>query len=181
MNENRRPYMIPLRVAAVLLVLSLMTTSFVSGRYARYTTSDSGAASARIAAYVFDVRDNEGHMVTLTQIQNPGDDEDFSFSIANYRGNEGNKVVSEVAEDFVMNIKLLSSLPLTITMTGNGKTVVLSGVSGETGDEHSFAASVASDVTYTLTVDWPETENDIEYSRAGIAALFLTVNAQQAD
>lgn len=177
MNENRKTYLIPLRVAAVLLVLIMLTTSLITGRYARYTSSGSGMDSARIAAYVFDVRDTAGHILDLTEIQKPGDHEDVTFVVSNHRGD----VVSEVEETYVLTIQMQSSLPLTCTLTGGNKTITLTDMGGTGTDTNTFEAAVKSDVTYTLQVDWDENETDIEYSRAGIAALVLNVNAQQVD
>ena len=179
MNGNRKPHIFVLRAAAVLLVLVLLTTSVVSERYARYVSTASGGDRARIAAYVFDVNDTEGHIIDLTEIRKPGDNKSFQFTVDNYR----NDVVSEVAEKYVLTIELQSSLPLTCTLTGGNETIMLTGVGGTGSATNSFEAAVQSDEAYTLRVDWDKNENgtDIEYSRAGIAVVVLTVNAQQVD
>ena len=51
MNQNTKLHTLVLRIAAVLLVLVMLSTSIVAGRYARYTTSASGYDSARIARF----------------------------------------------------------------------------------------------------------------------------------
>ena len=47
--KNRSNYM--LRIASVLLVLVLFSTSIVTGRLARYVTTDSGSDSSRVAVF----------------------------------------------------------------------------------------------------------------------------------
>ena len=51
MTENRKAHVIVLRAAAVLLILVMLSTSMVAGRYARYTSSASGNDSARVAKF----------------------------------------------------------------------------------------------------------------------------------
>jgi len=49
MKKNRM-----MRLASVLLVLTLLSTSVISGTFAKYTTSASGSDSARVAYWGFD-------------------------------------------------------------------------------------------------------------------------------
>lgn len=51
MTENRRSPMIALRIAAVLLVLVMLSTSIVAGRYARHTSTASGSDGGRVARF----------------------------------------------------------------------------------------------------------------------------------
>lgn len=179
MNENRKPHVTALRTAAVLLVLVLLSISVVSGRYARYVSSDMSKDTARIAAYVFDVKDTIGHYLDLTEIQKPGDSVTYQFTVTNHNGS-----TSEVAEEYVLTMELRGSLPLVCGLSG-GDTIVLDGMNTDvissTGNIHTFQASVASEVQYVLTVSWPEEENDVRYSRAGFSELVLTIAAQQVD
>ncbi|MBR4289275.1 MAG: hypothetical protein IKT52_01390 [Oscillospiraceae bacterium] len=50
MKKNRM-----MRLASVLLVLTLLTTSVISGTFAKYTTTDSASDSARVAKWGIDV------------------------------------------------------------------------------------------------------------------------------
>jgi len=47
-----------MRLASVLLVLTLLSTSVISGTFAKYTTSDSSEDSARVAKWGFEATDN---------------------------------------------------------------------------------------------------------------------------
>ena len=47
-----------MRLAAILLVCVLMTTSVISGTFAKYTTSDSAFDSARVATWGFEGDEN---------------------------------------------------------------------------------------------------------------------------
>lgn len=53
MKKNRM-----MRLASILLVLVLMTSSVVGGTFAKYTTSDSGTDTARVAKWGFEATDN---------------------------------------------------------------------------------------------------------------------------
>ena len=66
MNENRKPHAIVLRAAAVLLILVLFTTSIVSGRYARYTSSATGHDSARVAKFRVTEEGIDGQMIKVS-------------------------------------------------------------------------------------------------------------------
>lgn len=81
MNENRKLHAVVLRIAAVLLVLVMLSTSMVAGRYARYTTTASGYDAARIARFsvtesgdlrqTFKVKVSPGEAVPITvQLKN---------------------------------------------------------------------------------------------------------------
>ena len=53
MKKNRM-----MRLASVLLVLTLLSTSVISGTFAKYTTSDSSYDSARVAKWGFEATDS---------------------------------------------------------------------------------------------------------------------------
>ena len=53
MKKNRM-----MRLASILLVCVLLTTSVISGTFAKYTTSDSGTDTARVAKWGFEANDN---------------------------------------------------------------------------------------------------------------------------
>lgn len=179
MTENRKAHVIVLRVAAVLLILVMLSTSMVAGRYARYVSSADAEDKAHVAAFVFDVNDTVGHYINLTNIRKPGDSAIYQFSITNHNGK-----TSEVSESYSLIMELRGSLPLICNLAG-GDNIVLdgknTGVASQAGSQHTLAASVESNVDYVLTVTWPEEENDIEYSRAGLSELVLTILAQQVD
>jgi len=172
-----------LRLATVLTVLVLVTTSMVTGRFARYTSGDSAKDSARVAGYVLDIHDTQAHYLNLTGIQKPGDSETYRFTVRNHNGT----FTSEVDEEFFLSLELRGSLPLVCSLSGedvinlNAESIAENGLVAGSGSVHTFAAAVQSGKSYTLTVTWPSEENDIQYSRAGIAQLVLSVAAQQVD
>lgn len=180
-QENKHPLRM-MRLAAVLLVLVLLSTSIVCGRYARYASSDTAVDSARIAAFVFDVNE-ENHYLDISAIQQPGDTQTYRFTVRNHSGS----VTSEVDEEFFLTMELRGSLPLVCTLTGgddlavHAKEMDATGLDADTGRKHVFAAAVQQNVQYELTVTWPAEEKNVIYSRAGLAELCLSVAAQQID
>lgn len=183
MQYNQKRPVHPLRMAAVLLLLVLISTSIVSGRFARYVSSDSAEHSARIAAYVFDISDTGNHYLDISGIRQPGDSATYHFTVRNHNGS----ATSEVNEEFILSLELQGSLPLVCTLTRgdsislNAQNMDATGLVTGTGSVHGFTAAVQSGVEYELTVSWPENETDIRYSRAGLAQLALNVAAQQVD
>jgi len=183
MNNNQHRPIHTLRIAAVLLVLVLISTCAVSGRFARYVSSGSSQESARIAAYVFDIHDTQAHYLDISGIQKPGDSATYHFTVRNHNGS----TTSEVDEEFFLSLELQGSLPLVCqlsegdVMSLDAKSMDAAGLVTNSGRIHDFSAAVQAGVDYVLTVNWPETETDIRYSRAGLAQLVLTIAAQQVD
>ena len=181
-QKNKHPLGM-MRLAAVLLVLVLLSTSIVCGRYARYVSSDEAVDSARIAAFVFDVNETENHYLDISTIQTPGDSKTCKFTVRNHSGG----VTSEVDEEYFLTLELWGSLPLVCTLTGadgltvDAKEMDATGLDMDTGSKHIFTAAVQQGMDYVLTVSWDDNEKDVAYSRAGLAELCLSVAAQQID
>ena len=51
MRNHQMPHIFVLRLAAVLLILVMLSTSMLAGRYARYVSTGSGSDSARVARF----------------------------------------------------------------------------------------------------------------------------------
>lgn len=167
-----------LRSAAVLLLLVLISTSIVSGRYARYASAASSQDGARIAAYVFDLHDTSGQYIDISDITKPGDSVTYSFTVTN----KNDTWVSEVSENYQITMELRGSLPLSCQLSGNGETLTATGVyQVKSGTEYNFQASTETAHSYTLTVLWPAEQNDLKYANAGLAELVLYVRAEQVD
>ena len=81
MTENRKAHVIVLRAAAVLLILVMLSTSMVAGRYARYTSSASGNDSARVAK--FRVTESGDLKTTFIVKISPGKSVDKTITVAN--------------------------------------------------------------------------------------------------
>ena len=166
-----------MQLAAVLLILVLLTTCLVTGRFARYVSSDSQTDSARIAAYVFRVEDNQKHFLDISSIQKPGDVIIYKFTVTNKSGS----VISEVSEEFYMSMELRGSLPLNVSVVCGDEKLALEANEAVTGATHVYQAAVETNRVYTMTVSWPGEENDISYSWAGLSQLALNIHAQQID
>lgn len=161
------PSILP-RLLAVLLFLVLMTSSMVSGRYARYVTEVSGQDDARVANFRItqDVRHNaqtwsETMMLDLV----PGEDVTITFKVVND---------SEVA---VQNI---------VTLTNTTGNIPLMFQIGETTKQEGSVSGSdvmepgASEQTYTATVSMPEGEDALPY--IGMVDLItLTLVSEQID
>ena len=105
MKKNRM-----MRLASVLLVLCLLTTSVISGTFAKYTSTSSGSDVARVAKWSIKVEDTEIGVAGDTSVA-------FNlFSTINDTGNtaaeadvatkEGEKIIAPgTAGSFVIDIK----------------------------------------------------------------------------
>lgn len=89
MKKNRM-----MRLASILLVCVLMTTSVISGTFAKYTTSDTGTDSARVAKWGFEATDSSivlddlfksaynGTVNSTEDVVAPGTENSVKFSFA---------------------------------------------------------------------------------------------------
>jgi len=179
-KTNKQKVNIPLRAAAVLLCLALVTACMTSGLYARYAATTSGSDSARVAAFVFDVNDTSAHFLDVSEVNAPGKSQTFQFEVRN----DNTSRISEVTEEYKLHIELHGSLPLTVEVTAddNAKLDLTESASQvlESG-VRSFLAGEAQKNTYTMTVTWPENENDLQYANAGLSEIVLRVSAWQVD
>lgn len=175
-EKNSSP--VVLRLAAVLMILVLLTTGVVSGRYARYVTTASHSDSARVAAFVFDVTEQGlGWQLNLDSLQKPGDQQSFSFKVTN--ATEAGKI-SEVSIGYTVTAKAEGSIPVTITIKKADEQKLVFDCTGNASDSFrgvAFEAAVAEEHNYILTVEWPEEKNGIEYAE-GNRALVLTVSVK---
>lgn len=190
-RSNGRKKNTMLRAAGVLFALVLATTWMTTGLLARYVVTASGTDEARVAAFVFRVKDKETSktiQVSLNEVKAPGDQAVYTFEVTNVDGK-----TCEVAQEYDVTMTLDGSLPLKCTLvrdsgSKNGAaaqsvdalaagTTMPATTTAITGD---FAAAEASTDTYTLTVEWPQTANDPMYAY-GAAALELTVRSEQID
>ena len=178
MNENRKIHGIVLRAAAVLLVMVLLTTGVVSGRYARYVTTVSDSDSARVAAFVFDVTEKElGWQLNLDSLKKPGDHQSFAFTVTN--ATEAGRI-SEVSIGYTITAKAEGSIPVTITIKEAEEQKLVFDCTGNAAGSFegvAFEAAVAAEHNYILTVEWPEEKNGIEYAE-GNRALVLTISVK---
>lgn len=174
-------------LASVLLCLVMMSSCLVAGMLAKYTTSDSGSETARVAKFAFSVSDTDAshQIIDLSEIQKPGDSKTYDFSVSSK---------SEVAVSYDITLMLNGNMPLTCTVTknesGGSSTNVLSATMPDSGDGTSQTKTGAGTLpsswtgsdSFTLTVVWPSSKNNIAYASAGSAAeVKLIVTGKQVD
>jgi len=151
----------------ILLCLLVLTTPVALELYARYTTADSVFRKARIAAYVFHVREEaqeQEQFLDLSDIQNPGDTKIYSFTVSNDNGS----TVSEVAQAYTVSLELSGGLPLLCTITDGNETQTINAAEDALPWSVEMSGSLAPAVeethTYTVSVEWPEEYNSSRYA-----------------
>ena len=195
MEKKRNLSSLIMPTFSILFCLTLLSMWLMSNIYARYTTKSSGGDSARVAAYVFELKDSsESTMVDLNNIRKPGDSQTYTFSVTNKRGN----VISEVAQSYTIKLEAEGSMPITCEIREQNETGQTAGppickaeiaenaeaVNTKNDSSCAIRLSAAEEYTktYTLTATWPETYNDEKYASAsGTSIVTLTVDAQQLD
>lgn len=148
MKENRRTPVIALRTAAVLLILVMMTTSIVSGRYARYTSSATVSDSARVAKYDVSVKAITGDQIVLDP--NSSNTASYNFSVTSG---------SEVTVEYDLLIELPQALQegivlslaqgegnIPLTKTDNTYTAENAGTFTPQGGTHSYILTFTADL-----------------------------------
>lgn len=173
--------------AAVLLCLVLASFWLMSNIYARYTAFGTGGDEARVAAFVFDLKEDANQSFDLSSIQKPGDEVKYTFSVTN----QNQSRISEVAEQYTIELEAEGSIPIECEVTqssvdGNTSVCKADNISSDQNNSISSAveidASKAYTQEYTLSVKWPEKYNDAKYAEnGGNAAVTLTVHAEQID
>ena len=144
-----------LRVAAILLVLVLSSTSLLSGLYARYTTTSSAGDSARVAK--FEVTQAGELLQFFSLTLSPGSQESKTVTVENK---------SEVTIAYTVTpTSRYNNLPVTFsTQSSTGDNILLP---GERAD-------------FTFTVSWPESKHSTDY--CGMVDLIqLTMTATQVN
>ncbi len=136
---------ISLRIAAVMLVLVLLSAAMTSGLYARYTTTAYGEDSARAAKFEVSV---DTAMAQMT---------DFSFSpdmpFASYSFKvSGNSEVS-IKYDVILELPAESVMPAGVTITIDGTHAVVSGNTYTFSNDSWVSAAGSYDREHTMTID----------------------------
>ena len=141
--------------ALILLCLTLVSMSLMSGMFARYTTKSASNDTGRIAK--FRVTGNGfTDAVTFNVKMNPGDSQKKTLSVVND---------SEVAVRYTVTVEnATDNLPLQVTGTSLTGTLA--------------PGAAPADVTFNLK--WPADENDAAYSGM-LDNIVVTVTAVQVD
>lgn len=155
-NRSTRPNWI-LRIAGVLLCLTLLSVHLSSGMFARYSITRSGSDSARVARFAVD--DTGTFTQDLYLEYNPGLSNTYTVVIENH---------SEVSVKCSATVERLSNnIPVEVTVSGDVTDV-------------TFAPNDPTGKTISLTLNWPTEKNDAAYSYE-VDAFRVTVLAEQID
>ena len=173
MRKSIKIHVIMLRAAAALLILVLITSSIISGRYARYVTTTSGSAEARVAKFV----------VTQSILhEHERIDQTQTVSMPTIKPGETVQIDIEVLHDTetsvrdIVNIKsLYDNLPLTFSVQ-------------EAGTVHSDSATFEAvylpgnftKKKYEALITWAPGSNDVDYIGM-VDMLVITVTSEQVD
>ena len=168
MNVNRKTHVIALRAAAVLLLLVLMSTSIVSGRFARYASSATASSSARAAKYDISVSADSTSWIDL----DPNSSASASYGFSVISG-------SEVTVEYDLIVVFKKALPegivlslirgdeeIDLTYSDNTYTAKKAGTFDPQGGTHAY--------TLTFTAEKPVGADKLE-------SIAIRVDARQVD
>ena len=169
------------RIAVLLVCLVLITTYLLSGAYSKFYTSASGGDSARVAR--FSPSFNSNKIIVSDQL--PGYSAEVPFEVKNTSGDKA----SEVAMKYKIVLKTTGNIPLTFTLKNSEGTALQTrncdGKSGEqiyeyTSDSLVFGVGTKETVQYKFKIEWPEAQNNAQFS--GMTdAVYLSVEFEQID
>ena len=168
-EKNKSPMMnIPMVLGLVLLCLTLISTHFTAGLYARYVAKASGEDSARVAKFkIDDVLIYEGSEHKLSE----------SFSLGIRPGDETKYIVkidnqSEVSVKCYLTIKnLYRNIPFEMNING------IDSVNGEVSTE--FDLQYGEDAEYELKLHW-DVEDALNYMKK-VDLIEVTLRVEQID
>lgn len=140
MSNKRKPHVIVLRLAAVLMILVMLSTSMVAGRYARYATTGSASDSARVAKFLITQTGSLMEQSVPVQMV-PGQTVDLDVVVTN--GSEVAVEYSIAAENKYTN------LPLVITLLDDEENEVTAVVLAP-GEEKTLECKIYWDENKTL-------------------------------
>ena len=164
LRKKKQNVNIPIRVAAVLLCLTLFSTYLVSGLFARYTASAEGSDGARVAR--FSIQGSGALTQPIAVSLAPGDTKEVSLLIENE---------SEVAVEYTIDVtKGTNNLPLSFRMASE---------EGAPADAGTFTVQKlpgSHTDRYTLYIDWKAEDNNPAVMGM-VDYIAVTVTAAQID
>ncbi len=174
LRKKKAKVNIPLRIAAVLYCLTVLTTYLVSGLYARYTVSGQASDQARVAK--FSIKGGDVFSQSIEAEFVPGAFKEVPIVIYNN---------SEVAVEYTVDIEnVTKNLPLTLTLVEKDDSLELT--SDETGTRFTGERLPGDHYDkYTLTIAWREPTNDTKAEDLNLMGMVdyitVTVTATQID
>ncbi len=114
-----------MKLAALTLVMTLITASLVSGTYSKYTQQVTASDTVRVAKFAFNLKDGSGGH-TLTQSSNSGAIDIFKHSDAGVYGSGSTKIIApgttgtlSFTVENLSEVKVEAAFVLTETNSGN--------------------------------------------------------------
>ena len=174
MPNNRKPHVFVLRFAAVLLVLVMLSTSMVAGRYARYVTTAMYEDSARVAKFHI-VDGTAALFADITTELEPNTTAGSGIVLKN---------LSEVAVEYTIEVETVyDNLPLTFVLKEGEKD--LEGTRADGHNRVTFTGTIGpnqGEKEYTLTIKWIKGENEVDLNYSGMVDVIrVRVNVSQVD
>ena len=168
--DIRKLNLILMRAVAALLMMVLVTSGMVSGRFARYVTTATYEDGARVAK--FNIIENRGTLITDMRADiAPGTSTEM-ISVQNF---------SEVAVQFTIKVEsLYDNIPLKFQILDGTTSVAETKTANE---DLTFTSTIGAEQetkTYTLNIIWPIDETNINYC-GRVDLIQVTLDAVQID
>lgn len=168
-------------VRAILLLLALLMISLyiASGYLAKYTSNAGDNDGADVAAFSFNINNNDTITLDLSSITGPGTSQTYYFTVTSPNTNE-------VARNYAVDVKTTNNLPLTLTLKEGETTLaattstVATGIAYELTANGQVAPNTALSKSYSLVVAWPSNQNSTDYSKV-VGAISISVTGVQVD
>ena len=169
-------------IGILLFIAVVISTYFVMGIYAKYTSKSTSSEEARVAAYIFNVSEKTGnYFIDLENIKKPGDFATYEFTITNDNGS----TISEVTQEYFISISQKGTIPLTtkLTRVSDSQDVInLSNMIDEGNTSGIIKASESKTITYILTVTWDSAYNSYLYGQDGnFSKIEIEIKSEQKD
>lgn len=164
MAHSQKIKNIVLRLAAVLLGLTLLSAWATGRMYARYSTTATFSDSARVAKFNISEDGTLTKEITIADMQ-PGQTENYQVTVTSD---------SEVAVYYTIAVEnVYKNLPLQTTVLDENDNTLPDG-------RATIGVNDSTPKTYTLQVSWPESETGAAYAGM-VDVLAITLTAVQVD
>lgn len=190
-NKKKARISLPVYLCYLLIVI----LAFAGVTFSSYVTKAEGQDSARVAAVAVNseiqfllgekIENTDGEHYVLM----PGMTQQIPFRVVNSIGTDGDKVISEVAQNYTITLKSTGNLPLKYQLQCTDDTSGGTGISngtlkdmviGEASETGTLPPADDATHTYTLTVTWPADKNEA-YLADEIDLITVVVDAVQID
>lgn len=158
------------KMALLLLTLTMLSFSLLGNLYARYVTQAEGEDSARVASFQADDSNTLQKSYELSPMTVNSDQQKFTVKMTSN---------SEVAVRYRFSITKEGNLPLTITAAGPEGTALSPETVGDVWIVDK-AAGKYQEEPYTFTLSLENTEESYRYA-GGVESIVLTVDVEQID